>query len=64
MTNQDQASEMNGANNGQNEANAKPKTSKKTPFLFETDTSRAAQALMEAFRLTNERLHPEKVKRA
>ena len=37
---------------------------KPEPFEYELDTSPTARALMKAFRMTHERLHGAKVKRA
>ena len=46
-------------------AQSKRKSAKKKEvFQFEVDTSPAAQAFMKAIRITQERLFPEKVKRA
>lgn len=43
---------------------AKSDASKRQPEQFEIDRSPAARAAMKAFRMTHERLHGAKVKRA
>lgn len=57
--------------NGAAQNSAEPPTTrqrktarKKELFQFEVDTSPTAQAMMKAIRMTQERLFPEKVKRA
>ena len=66
---QEEITTTNGTDVAQNGAEPptprKRKTArKKELFQFEVDTSPTAQAFMKAIRITQERLFPEKVKRA